>query len=74
MGLKKNPQEKLKLNQLVLKLIGNFVFSKGLQLNFAICYLISRTEALNPPASSIFAVRLAKMQLKEMDVLTRKHY
>jgi len=44
MGLKKNPQEKPKSHQLVPMLIGNSVFSKGLQLNFDICYLISWTE------------------------------
>lgn len=39
MGLKKSPGEAQAV-QLILMLIGNFVFSKGLQLNFDTSYLI----------------------------------
>lgn len=73
-GAEKNPQEKLKSHQLILTLTGTSVFSKGLQLNFDICYLISWTEAPTPPASSTAAARLAKTQLQEADVLTRNRY
>lgn len=71
MGAEKTPQEKLKSHQLVLMLVGNFVLSKGLRFNLDIRYLISRTGAPTPPASSVSAARLARAQLGEADVLTR---
>lgn len=69
-GAEKNLQEKFRSHQLVLMLTGDFLFNKDLQLNFYIWYFIWWTASPTPPAGSISAARLARMQPGETNVLT----